>query len=193
MRVLVLYAHPVETSFNARVHEVVVQALTQAGHEVDDCDLYAEGFDAVLSRQERLDYHDLEINRTPVAPYVERLLAAEALVLVHPIWNFGLPAILKGFFDRVFLPGVSFHLKDGNLSPGLTHITKLAHVVTYGSPRWRAFVLGDAPRKVATRVMRAMTKPGAPVSYLAQYNMNKASEAELKGHLDRVRLKMLAF
>ena len=45
--------------------------------------------------------------------YVERLRGAEALVLVFPVWNYGYPAILKGFFDRVFLPGVSFRLVDG--------------------------------------------------------------------------------
>lgn len=44
MRVLVLYAHPVETSFNAALHRQVVASLREAGHEVDDCDLYAENF-----------------------------------------------------------------------------------------------------------------------------------------------------
>ena len=46
----------------------------------------------------------------PVAPYVDRLLAAEALVFSFPVWNMGFPAILKGFVDKVFLPGVSFTL-----------------------------------------------------------------------------------
>jgi NAD(P)H dehydrogenase (quinone) len=66
MRVLVLFAHPVETSFVAALHRAAVDSLRQAGHEVDDCDLYAEGFDPVLSRQERIDYHDLDINRRRV-------------------------------------------------------------------------------------------------------------------------------
>ena len=85
MRVLVLYAHPVETSFNAAMHKMVVQTLREAGHEVDDCDLYAEGFDAVLSRQERLSYHDTDVNRQPVASYVDRVLNTDAIVMVHPI------------------------------------------------------------------------------------------------------------
>ena len=121
MRVLVLYAHPVETSFGAAIHERIVGALKERGHDIDDCDLYAENFDPRLSREERLAYHEVGANIAPVAGHVERLRAAEALILCFPVWNFGYPAILKGYFDRVFLPGVSFELVDGKvyLFPGL--------------------------------------------------------------------------
>ena len=54
MKILVLYAHPVETSFNAGLHRMIVERLTAAGHDVDDCDLYAEDFDPRLMRHERL-------------------------------------------------------------------------------------------------------------------------------------------
>ena len=87
---------------------MLVETLRKRGHEVDDCDLNAEGFDPVMSRQDRLDYHDVAVNRTRVGPYVERLLAADALAFSFPVWNMGFPAILKGFIDKVFLPGVSF-------------------------------------------------------------------------------------
>ena len=69
MRVLVLYAHPVETSFGSAVHRTLVKTLRKGGHEVDDCDLNSEGFDPVMTRQERLDYHDLKHNRAGVGPY----------------------------------------------------------------------------------------------------------------------------
>ena len=108
MRILVLFAHPLETSFVSALHARIVETLRLRGHEVDDLDLYAEGFDPVLSRQTLIDYLDTCANRARVGPYVERLLAAEALVLVSPVWHDGFPAILKGYFDRVFLPGVSF-------------------------------------------------------------------------------------
>ena len=80
MRVLVVFAHPVETSFSAALHRTTVDALKAAGHEVDDCDLYAEDFQPVMSRQERLDYHNTAINTQPVQAYVDRLKAAEGLV-----------------------------------------------------------------------------------------------------------------
>ena len=193
MRVLVLFSHPVETSFGAALHERVLSALRAGGHEVDDCDLYAEGFDPRLTREERLGYHDLETNQAPVQNYVDRVLAAEALVIVTPVWNFGHPAILKGFFDRVFLPGVSFKMKNGKVAPSLHNIRKLAVVTTYGGTRMRAFLVGDPPRKIATRVLRAVIKPAARVHYHALYDMNRVTEEQRKAFLEKVGTSLGAF
>lgn len=192
MRVLVLYAHPVEDSFNAAVHATAVQTLREAGHDVDDCDLYAEGFSPILTREERIKYHDVPQNRGPVSSYVERLLAAEALVIVTPVWNFGFPAILKGFFDRVFLPGVSFRMEAGKVKPSLHNITRLVGLTTYGGTRMRAFLAGDPPRKIVTRVIRAVIKPFAPVTYLAHYDMNRCTPQTRTAHLVKVAAAMKA-
>ncbi len=194
MRVLVIFCHPVEDSYQAALHRTVRLALEGAGHEVDDLDLYAEAFDPVLSREERQGYHDMGSNRRPVQGYVERLLAAEALVLCFPVWNFGPPAMLKGFFDRVFLPGVSFHLSaDGRITPALRHIRKVAAVVTYGGARWVAWVMGDPPRKLVTRHLRYLVGPRARVRYLAHYHMNVSTEASRRRFLARVERAMAAF
>jgi len=187
MRVLVLYAHPVETSYGAALHAAVVDTLTAAGHAVDDCDLYAEGFEAVMSRAERLAYHSAPGNRTGVEDYVRRLTSADAVVLVHPVWNFGYPAILKGFLDRVFLPGVSFCLEDGRVKPALHNVGKLMVVATYGADRLRAFLAGDPPRKLATRMLRATIRPGAGVRYLAHYDMNRSTPQSRQRFLAEVR------
>ena len=193
MRVLVLYAHPVETSYNAALHQATVAALKARGHEVDDCDLYAEGFNPVLSRQERLDYHDEAICTKPVQQYVDRLRAAEALVLSTPVWNYGYPAILKGFLDRVFLPGVSFKLIDGKVAPNLHHIRKMAAVTTYGGTRFRTILMGDPPRKLFRRTLRALVHPLARAKYLALYDMNRNDAATLKAFLAKVATEMRAF
>ena len=97
MRVLVLFAHPVETSFAAALHAKVVEVLRARRHQVDDCDLYAEAFDPVMSRQDRIDYYDLAANRRFVGSYVDRVLAAEAIVFSFPVWSMGFPAILAGY------------------------------------------------------------------------------------------------
>ncbi|MCX8998384.1 NAD(P)H-dependent oxidoreductase [Rhizobiaceae bacterium BDR2-2] len=193
MKVHVIFAHPLRDSLAARLHEVVVESLKAAGHEVDDLDLYADGFDPVLSAEDRHEYHDISINRRRVAGYVERLESCDALVLCHPVWNFGWPAILKGYFDRVFLPDVSFKLRDGQLSPGLTNIRKLATVTTYGSKRWRAWVLGDAPRRNATRFLRVVCNPRVKVQYHALYDMNNVTPAEAEAYVEKVRAAMLRF
>ncbi|MDJ1158369.1 NAD(P)H-dependent oxidoreductase [Chelatococcus sp. SYSU_G07232] len=187
MRFLVLHAHPDPDSYSAALHAAVVGALAAAGHAVDDCDLHAEHFDPVLSRDERRAYHDLAQNRLPVADYVRRLEAAEGLVLVYPVWNFGFPAILKGFLDRVFLPGVSFRIENGLVRPNLRRITRLAAVTTYGAPRWRACLMGDPPRKCITRVLRALAASQARTRYLAHYDMNRSTPATREAFLRDVR------
>jgi NAD(P)H dehydrogenase (quinone) len=188
MRVLVLYAHPVETSFVSALHGEAVATLRARGHEVDDCDLNVEGFDPVMSRQDRIDYHDVRVNRTRVAPYVERLLAAEALVLVFPVWNYGFPAILKGFVDKVFLPGVSFDLgADGSYTPKLHNVKKMAAVCTYGGERWRTILMGDPPRRVVKRSLASLIAPGGKCSYIAHYDMNHSQPERRRGFLDHVR------
>jgi putative NADPH-quinone reductase len=193
MNILVLYAHPVETSFNAGLHRMIVERLTVAGHMVDDCDLYAENFDPRLTRSERLAYHDLRSVEEPAAPYVERLLRAEALVLSYPVWNYGFPAILKGFFDRAFLPGVSFKLVDGKAQPSLHNIRKLAAITTYGGSRFRGMLMGDPPRRLVNRMLRATIKPGASVSYLAHYSMNLSTDETRKVFMAKVAARMDAF
>lgn len=192
MRVLVLYAHPNPESYGAALHQAVVASLREAGHEVDDCDLYAEGFDPVLSREGRVGYHDLAGNTLPVAGYVARLRAAEALVLCFPVWNFGYPAILKGFFDRVFLPGVSFRMVDGKVAPNLWTIRKLVAVTTYGGSRWRAMLMGDPPRKLVCRALRAVCHPTARPLYLAHYDMNRATPESRDAFLATIAKKMRA-
>ena len=187
MRVLVLFAHPVETSFGAALHAETVRALSERGHDVDDCDLNAERFDPVMSRQERLDYENEAVNRARVALYAERVLAAQGLVLVFPVWNMGFPAILKGFIDRVFLPGVSFRMHpNGDYSPCLHKVTRLGAVCTYGGERWRTFLMGDPPRRVVKRSLRSVVSPSARCDYLAHYDMNHTTPPRRAAFLAKV-------
>lgn len=194
MKILVVYCHPVETSFHATLHRDVVDTLRQAGHEVDDLDLYAEGFDPVMSRQERLGYHAVPANQAPMQPYVDRLRRAEALVFCFPIWSFGPPAMLKGFFDRLLMPGVAFDISDpAHVKPGLTHIRRVSAVVTYGQPRWTAWFLGDPPRRLITRYLKRLTGSGTRVDYLARYQMNVATREQLTRFREKVKATMLRF
>lgn len=188
-RALVVHAHPCAESFGAAARASALAGLGRGGWEVDDCDLYAEGFDPVLTAAERRGYHDLSSNTRPVQAYVDRLRAAEALVLVFPVWNFGFPAILKGFFDRVFLPGVSFRLEGGRVVPALANVRRIAAVATYGATRWTAFLAGDPPRRVVGRVLRGVC--GAErVRYLALHDMNRATEADRRAFLARVESQL---
>ena len=193
MRVLVLHSHPVESSYGKALYQKTLESLQAAGHEVDACDLYAEEFDPVLSRHDRLVYHDYPENTELVKDHVERLKRAEGLVIVTPIWNFGFPAILKGYFDRVWLPGVSFELVDGKVESRLRHIRKLGAVLTYGATPFRAFVAGDPPKKIVKRVLRAQINPVRPVTFLAHYDMNNCTEETRAAFMGKVETAMGQF
>lgn len=188
MRVLVLHAHPVETSFNRSLYNAALETLRSKGHEVDALNLYEENFEAVMSREERQRYHDVPENITPeIRPYVERVRAAEAIVIIHPVWNYGYPAILKGFFDRVFITGVSFVLEDGKLRTTLGNIKKVVFVTSYGGDRFRTWLMGDPPRRLARRWAWATFRTLLPPKYLALYRMDTRTEAELKAFIEKVK------
>ena len=180
MRVLLIHAHPVEDSYSRALRTRMIAELEKR-HTVDLLDLYADGFNPVMSREERLGYHTIPDNIEPVRPYVERLLAAEALVFCYPAWSFGPPAILKGWFDRVLLPGVAFHLlPEGKVRGGLGHLQKLGAVVTFGQTWWRVSLMGNYPRKMVTLYLHRNIGMEKPVVFRAHYNMN-ASTPETRG------------
>jgi putative NADPH-quinone reductase len=140
-----------------------------------------------MSREDRLLYHEVPANRALARPWIERLEAAQGLVMVFPTWVFGPPAILKGFCEKVFLPGVAFELVDGKVRGALRHLKRVGGVSTYGGTRWRALLAGDPPRKLFSRSLRAYVGPAAPITYLGCYDMNRNREPELKAFLERVR------
>jgi len=187
MRVLVLYAHPNPDSFVSALHRVAVEGLRAAGHEVDDCDLYAEGFDPVMPLEQRLGYADPKRNRIGVERHVERLQQAEALVLAYPTWWQGPPAVLKGFLDRTLLPGVAFGLAGGKMVPKLTGVRRIEVLTSYGSPWWLMNIyLRGADRSFLARGLRRFCHPKATVRWTGFYGMLKATDAQRKAHLERV-------
>jgi NAD(P)H dehydrogenase (quinone) len=191
VKVLVLHAHPVETSFNRSLYNTAVETLTAGGHTVDALNLYDDNFTAVMSREERLRYHDVPGNLTPeIKPYVDRLLGADAIVVVFPVWNYGFPAILKGFFDRIFVPGVSFVLVDGKVRPNLTNIRKAVFITHYGGDRFRTMLMGDPPRRIARRWAWVTFSLPLPPKYLALYKMDRRTEPERKAFIERVRREL---
>ena len=91
MRALVVYCHPRPDSFNAAVRDTVVGKLEAVGADIRVCDLYARGFDPVLSGSEHADYEDTSTNQSAVRSDCEDLLWCDALIFVYPTWWYGLP------------------------------------------------------------------------------------------------------
>ena len=194
MKILYLYCHPLPESFHAAIRVEALAGLKAAGHEVDLLDLYAEGFNPVLSEEGRRHYHDEAVNQNGLEPIIARLRAADAMVIQFPTWCFGLPAMLKGFFDRVFMPGVAFDISNpAKVQPMLGNIRKIAGIATYGRPRYMAFYMGDPPRKIVTRYVKWFAAKSARVEYHALYHLNVVTLAQRQDFMRRVNAAMKAF
>lgn len=194
MRILLVLAHPLPESFAASVAHTARQALEASGHVVDLLDLYAENFDPRLSNAERRAYFDMPYDTSDVADMVARLKAADGLILVFPQWWFNFPAILKGFFDRVFAPGVAFthDTAGGRIVPELTNIRLLYALTTTGSPWWLVHLyMGDPVRRLLKRGIAAFCAKKLVFRMLSLHDMDRATDARRKAHLERVR-KLLA-
>ena len=116
---------------------------------------------------------------------------ANALVVQFPTWSFGPPAMLKGWFDRIFGPGIAMDLSDpAQAKPMLLHIRRITGISTYGRPRWQAIGMADPPRKIIKRYLPWFTGGKAKVRYYALYHMNTATLARRERFLAKVRREM---
>jgi putative NADPH-quinone reductase len=196
MRVLVVYCHPDETSYASSLHSAVIESLSASGHTVMDLDLYGERFNPVLTLKDRIEYDDSTRHIKSVEKYARQLAAAEAIVAVYPTWWYGLPAMLKGYFDRVWAPGIAYDLTaEGSVDTSrLAHIRRIAVVTTYGAPWWLIrFYMGDPEHKLWGRGVRQLCARGCRLDWHAQYNMDKANPAQLERFLGGVKRRMAAW
>jgi NAD(P)H dehydrogenase (quinone) len=190
MRLLLVVAHPLQDSYTFAVAEAARVALTANGHEIDWLDLYAEDFDPRLTASERSGYFDLPYDASAVAGHVARLEAADGLILVFPQWWFGFPAILKGWFDRVFAPGIAFDHPPagGPITRKLTNIRLLCALTTAGSPSWVVrWVMGDPVRRLLRRGIAILCAKGAKIRVLSLHDFDRSTERQRLAHLDKVR------
>ncbi|QSY94621.1 NAD(P)H-dependent oxidoreductase [Rhizobium bangladeshense] len=189
MRILLVLAHPLPESFAAAVAHTAREALEASGHVVDLLDLYAENFDPRLSVAERRAYFDMSYDTSDVADTVARLKAADGLVLVFPQWWFNFPAILKGFVDRVFVPGVAFRhdAAGGRIVPELTNIRLLYALTTTGSPWWLVHLyMGNPVRRLLKRGIANFCSKKLVFRMLSLHDMDRTTDARRKAHLERV-------
>ena len=188
MRLLVIFCHPVPDSFGAALRDRVVDSARAAGHDVRLKDLYAEGFDPVMSAAERIGYHDAGTNEIPVAKELEALRWAEGLIFVHPTWWYAQPAMLKGWLDRVLIPHVAFTMptEDTPIGPGLTHIRLVAQITTLGSPWWLWTLMGRPGRDILMRGLAACCAPRCKTIFMGLHKMDTASASDRTTFLTRV-------
>jgi len=188
-RCLLIHAHPLGDSLNARL-AATVEALARAeGWQVTRRDLYADAFDPCLTPEERAGYYAT----LPATLPQERqdLARAQVLILVFPTWWFGFPAILKGWFDRVWTPGTAFDHSPGfgPMLPRLHDLQQVLAVTTLGAPAWIDWLVLRQPLR---RVLRlAILKPCAPKARLTWRALH-AAEAVAAPRLARFEAALAA-
>jgi NAD(P)H dehydrogenase (quinone) len=189
MRALVLVAHPDQESLCHAAARRAITGLERAGHHVDVIDLYALGYRAAMSLEERLAYEtDDPISDPLVAEHAALLKRAQILVFVYPTWWSGLPAVLRGWLERTMVPGVGFHLDErtNKVRPGLRHVRRIVGISTWGSPRPYAWIVNDNGRRVLSRALRMSCGLRARTRWVACYGLDRPDPDRRVAFLDRV-------
>lgn len=196
MRALVVYCHPRDGSFTEAVRDLVVEKLEAKGAEVRVTDLYARGFDPILSADEHQGYEMCPENCVPVQQDVDDIRWCDTLIFVYPTWWYGLPAMLKGWLDRVLLPDVAFLMptpERKKIHPGLQHITRLGVFTTCGASWWLTTFIGAPGKRTILRGIGVLCAKPLKKAFAAHYLMDSSTPESRKRHLDRVAAKMDRF
>ncbi len=189
MKCLIVTSHPLSNSLCKLLTNQIISKLKVLGHEVITEDLYAQDFQAALTQKERESYYSKQYDLSNVSAYVNRLQQSDALVLVFPTWWFGFPAILKGWFDRVWVPGIAYdHANDlGPIKPRLDKLKKVLVVTTLGSPWWvdRLLMRQPVKRIVKTALLGTCTAKSR-LTFLTLYKSEKLEMKQIKAFSNKV-------
>jgi putative NADPH-quinone reductase len=183
MKCLVVVAHPLSDSLCYSMARSAIETLTAGGHDVQIEDLYQSGFAPALTPNERQSYYSPVFDSAAVQSQVARLLSAEALVLVFPTWWFGFPAILKGWFDRVWAPGVAYdHATDlGPIKPRLHNLKRTLAVTSLGSPWWVDRLLLRQPvKRVLKTALLGTCAPSCRFEMLSLYKAERLTPPQVQ-------------
>ena len=171
-KTLIVSAHPLEKSLCNHLAEFAQKCATENGHEVTHRRLYEVGFDPRITASERRSYYAEAFDRSSISDELAELTEASTLILVFPTWWFGFPAILKGWFDRVWAPGYAFdHATDlSAIKPRLNNLEHVVAVTTMGSPWWVDWLLLRRPvRRVLKTALIGVCAPQAKLQFKALY------------------------
>jgi putative NADPH-quinone reductase len=191
--VLVVHAHPSTSSYGHHLFRTAVGALAHDGRTVHTVDLYREGFEARMSAPERLAYSGAApILSDEVARSAELVRGASTLVFVYPTWWFGLPAVMKGWLERVLVPGVAFTLdpETKKVRRNMGHVRRIVGVTTYGSSPLAVHLAGDGGRRTLGRTLRLVAHPLARTTWLGLYRMDTATAAQRDAFTARVAQRL---
>ncbi|MBQ4852826.1 NAD(P)H-dependent oxidoreductase [Pseudoalteromonas sp. MMG012] len=192
MKCLVVLAHPLDNSLCQHLADKTISHLKSKGYTVTVKDLYAEHFDPVLSKEERASYYQSTFDTQQLTTDIAQLTEAQSLVLIFPTWWFGFPAILKGWFDRVWAPGYVYeHASDfGPIKQCLTNLKEMKVVTTLGSPWWvDTFILRTPVKKVLKLALLGACASNCKFQMLSLYKSEQLSQQKIDKFIMKIRSK----
>jgi NAD(P)H dehydrogenase (quinone) len=194
VRALVVHCHPLPTSFAAACRDRVLEGLRSGGHEVRLRDLYAEDFRPELTAWERQQQFAPAADKPDIAAHADDLRWCDTLVLVYPTWFSAQPAMLKGWFDRVWVNGVAYDLPDGSnrIRGRLGNIRRIVVVTTHGSSKSMNMLQGESGKRVISRGVRVLCHPLTRVRWIALYGIDRCTDDDRTAFLDKVRRRLAA-
>jgi putative NADPH-quinone reductase len=195
MRALLVRAGGDEQRVVAAAAEAAARALVAAGHRVDVVDLDVEAFRAAMTAEERAAYHSEQpILSETVRRHAELVRHAELLAFAFPSRGLGLPAVLKGWLERVLVPGVAFHLDErtNRVVADLRHVRRVVGITAYDEPRWRVRLLNDGGRRTLLRALVMLCHRPCRRTWLGLYRAPDASADAERAFLSRIERRLRA-
>lgn len=186
MNTLVVICHPKPASLTRAAASRVLTGLDNAGQDVRVLDLDEMGFDPVLTLEEVRGHFGEPEDRPDLAEHLDALRWCERLVLVYPTWFSGQPAMLKGWFDRVWMHRIAFVLPEGSarIRGTLQQLRRIDVVTSHGSSRRINLLQGNSGRLRVNRTLRVLCAPSCVTRWRAIYDVDNASESEITAWLD---------
>ena len=181
-KIFIVYGHYNDKSFNASIKKTFIETALETGHQVDCVDLYKEKFDPVFSGEEP---------DSVVLDHQKRIDQSDIIVLIAPIWNYRMPAIVEGWIDKVLAPPWAFRFKKivGNYGYPIGHLKGKKAIVfcTYGSPQFavRTFFLNMPTKRLRRGVFHICGI--RDINYRRYFAVPFVSDAKRKKFLDDVK------
>ncbi|MFC4213226.1 NAD(P)H-dependent oxidoreductase [Pedobacter lithocola] len=151
MKIVIVFNHPYEGSFCNAILNAVTNGLTKGHHEVDLIHLDKDGFNPVMTAADLKGFRDKKPNDPKVIEYANKIEEADHLIFIFPIWWELMPALTKGFIDKVIFPGVAYDYTNASntrMKPLWEKLKGITIITTMNTPKWLYLILfGNAIKK----------------------------------------------
>jgi NAD(P)H dehydrogenase (quinone) len=176
VNVVLVACHPLPTSFTAAIAERAVTTLRGAGHDVRVHDLYADDFVPEVTAAELAGAPSSD---PQVLRYADDLRWCAAIVFVHPTWWSSQPGMLTGWLDRVVAG-----------RPRLRNVRRLVVITTHGSPKRVNMIQGEGGKRAIRRSLRARCHLLCRSTWIALYNIDRATATDRAAHVARAEARL---